>query len=1019
VRGGLHDAILRGPAGFQKAVAIRLLDATDGLVREARLGGLLRHPGLVEVYELGLAELDGQPTWFCALERVSASLASRLPLPPRATVEAAMQVCVGLAHAVQQDMGVGQVSLAHVMLDGSVVKVDLGLARWSGGERADPVRVMARILAELAAYEGTAAVLAPILAQCEGPDRWSDLDAMATGLGALEVDGPGLHEALTQTATETVEDTHKPSLGHLAWGADTFVGRTKEIARLSDWLDTPGLVTVKGPAGVGKTRLARRTGWAYRELTGNAVWFCDISEAASTQGVLGAVATALDLQLGRDPARQVGYALSARPNSLVVLDNFEQVVACSHLIATWMHMAPRTRFVVTSRQPLHLDGEVVLELGVLGLDDALELLTSGRPGRVGTGTDPALVELAVRLDGLPLALELAAARLDLMSPTQLVARLDDRLRLLGRRGAQGRHATLSDALDWSWQLLTDDERAGLAQLSVFSGGFDLEAADEVLDVPCGALDVVERLLDRSLVDQRSGRLRLLQSVRSFAAQQLQDREGIERRHGEHFAREPEPKRVDLDNLVVACRTAMARGDSDIATRTLESVWELLRVTGPFGAAVALARDVVTLVGLTVTQRASVAVVEAHALRLWGHSTEAREQAEHAVALATEAANEGLEARARAVLGATLFDLGEIDPAGVQMHEAHRLAVVSGERRVLANIIGNLGHLRRQQARMDEARSYLEEALSLHRELGNRVSEGVVLCNLAILHQNQGRTREARAFYAAALDANRRIGSRRILGVTLGNLAILDQDQGRDADAASGYRAAIELMREVGDRRFQAINIGNLGNLHRLHGRWEQARTCYEESLLIHREVGNRRSEGVVLGNLAGVLSSEGRVDEARAMYAEALAVHRAVSNRRSEGVVLGNVASTFLAQERWREAEARYREALAVHREIGNRRFEGIVLGRLGLVAGHLGDAAGSEALLDQAADALQRVGDPAELARVYATRAELRLSRGERAGALEMLAAAQALDIPADTEVAKDIAQVASLLAASTDAAT
>ncbi|MEZ4647659.1 MAG: protein kinase [Candidatus Eisenbacteria bacterium] len=268
---------------------------------------------------------------------------------------------------------------------------------------------------------------------------------------------------------------------------DVFVGRTAELEEIAASLTPGALVTLLGPGGIGKTRLARRYALGHIDRWPGGVWFCDLSEAHTPERVALAVATALDVTLvGGDPIASIASALADRGRALVILDNFEQVSAwAEETLGRWMHHALECGFLVTSQIRLGLGSERTVSLSSLDPSTTgTELfLLRARTHRADLDLDSAdrelVAEIVELLDGIPLAIELAAPRLRILSLSQLRERLGDRFRVL-TGSTRGRHSTLRATLDWSWDLLPRDEQVALAQLAVFEDGFSLEAAEDVV-----------------------------------------------------------------------------------------------------------------------------------------------------------------------------------------------------------------------------------------------------------------------------------------------------------------------------------------------------------------------------------------------------------------------------------------------------------------------------------------------------------------------------------------------------------
>jgi predicted ATPase/serine/threonine protein kinase len=696
---------------------------------------------------------------------------------------------------------------------------------------------------------------------------------------------------------------------------DDFVGRTEERARLGALLsEGRTLLTVLGPGGIGKTRLVLELARGLSDVFQGGVWFCDLSEARSAEGVCLAVAGALEVPLdSADPTAQLGHALAGRGRALVVLDNFEQLAEyAAQTLGRWRRRAPEVVFVVTSRAVLGLPGEQVFNLEPLPLPPAgaggaalaagaaesaaVALFVSRARARKAsfalTPENAADVVALVRLlDGLPLAIELAAARAGMLSPAAMVSRMGQRFRLLqgARRGGPDRQSALRSAIDWSWELLEGWEQAAFAQLSVFEGGFTLEAAEAVLDLSehedAGwPMDAVQALVDRSLVralgdhtpdgrPREEPRFGLYLSLQQYAAEKLSgEREALEERHSAYFAGFGEPSalaslrtrggvarwwalREELDNLAVAARRAAERGAAREAVHAALALAEVLQQQGPLSVAV-----------------------------------EALERAE-AVALAAGAAD-------------------------------HRRAALTG-----------LGELRRAQGRLAPALEHYEAALALHREAGDRTGEGVALGNLGLLYLDRGKAAEARAHLEAALAIHREVGNRRGEGIVLGNLGVLESGQGRRAEARAHLEAALAIHRAIGNRAFEGRVLGNLGRLYTLAGELEAARDRYEAALEVHRAIGNRRSEGITLGNLGGLYVRLGELERGCELLEGALAIHREVGNRPAEAQVSGNLGITLRDRGQPAAARPHLRAAIGLFGELGDARTVALledVLGSLG-----------------------------------------------------------------------------------------
>lgn len=677
--------------------------------------------------------------------------------------------------------------------------------------------------------------------------------------------------------------------------ASRFIGRAADLSSLAALFDEGRrLVTLWGPAGMGKTRLAGEFARAFSEAhPDEPVVFCELEAARDLKAFCGAVARSLGAAVAAGKkdtgtVERVGRVLAGQGPMLLVLDNLEQVVeAAAPALGAWVRAAPEVRFLVTSRERARLAGEVSYEMTPLSLpapgdegggSEAVELFLDRANARhanpregstLGASSLPQIAALVRRLEGIPLAIELAAARAELLGLDALLARLERRLDLLGgaSRGAPARQATLRGAIEWSWDLLDAPDRRALARCSLFRGGFALEAAEAVLGDP--ALPRVESLRDKSLLRAvprgpgGAARFSLYEGVRELCAEKLASGVEIElevarARHAAYYLSLGEAAAADwertgtaaaldriqddLENLLAVGERALAlppaRASAEEAVRALLAVDPVLSTRGPFG------------IHLELLDRALDAARVAGADPL-------------------------LEARALAARGVARHRRGN-DAAGLDdLTRARERAAALGATAIEASILTELGVLHQRRREMDRVGACYEEALALHRRSGDRRAEGRVLGNLGALHHDERRFDEAMPFYEAALEIAAATGDLRAEGNVSGNIGLIEQERGAPAQARRRYERASAILEEVGDLRLLAITLGNLALLHHEQGRLEEARAGYERAAATLREVGDRRSEALAQGRLGAVLASMDHGDEARAALTrgERLLVH--------------------------------------------------------------------------------------------------------------------------------------------------
>jgi predicted ATPase/class 3 adenylate cyclase len=729
---------------------------------------------------------------------------------------------------------------------------------------------------------------------------------------------------------------------------DAFVGRQGSLQALAQRFEGGArLVSLLGIGGCGKTRLATRFGWLWLGDFPGGVWFCDLAPARGVEGIVHAVAQGLDVPLGKDdPVLQLGHAIAGRGACLVLIDNFEHLAR--HAEATlghWLERAPMARFLVTSREVLGIAGEETLALAPLQADDAAALFmrraAAAKRDFAPNADEQAAVAALVRLlDGLPLAIELAAARVRTLSPRALAARMGERFKLLASSGGRlDRQATLRATFDWSWELLSGAERAALAQLSVFEGGFTLEAAEAVIalqppapaDPPPWTMDVVISLVDKSFVRPLAGeRFDLLVSVQAYAAEHLQTegrfagsglaaREAACLRHAQWFAalgpeRSVQQGCADLDNLAVACRRAVAAGLADVAAGALRGAWAAISLHGPYLAGLELAQAVCEMPALQGHAAALAFLSWGHALEVSGKRSTAGERYDAALQQLAQAPTPDAALHAELLVrrGGVRGAAGRAD-----FDQALAIAAQRGDRERECSALNGLGNLEFEQGRMAQAQSHYESALDVARQAGQRRWQGSLLGNLGNLLANIGNIEAALQHNVEALAIARELGDRQRECNRLNSLGLLSHLQGRTEEACTAGEAAFRLASELGHGVLLLAASGNLGTYYGAMGRWADALAKHQAALVLAEISGSARSQGQVLGSLGLAQAKMGDIGAAKASLARGRALLQDQGDPFSLGLLLCSLAEVEAmsgAREAARQAHA---EARALHAASG------------------------------------------------------------------------------------------------------
>jgi predicted ATPase/class 3 adenylate cyclase len=698
----------------------------------------------------------------------------------------------------------------------------------------------------------------------------------------------------------------------------SFVGRESDVGDIRDLVDKNRLVTLTGAAGCGKTRLALQAAAELVHSFPDGAWFVDLAPLADPAVVPDAIARTLGLQQeeGKELMATVIDSLSAR-HLLLVLDNCEHLLSASAgAVNEILLSCPHVSVLATGREALGVGGETTWRVPSLSLptdtDDLAALAESEASNlfieraRSASSTlkltdddAPAIAKICARLDGIPLAIELAAARIRMLSPSEIYEGLSDMFRLLtgGSRTALERQQTLRAAVDWSFGLLTDPEKVLLRRLSVFAGGFTLESCDAVCSDPgvsrAETMDTLSALVDKSLVvvERAEGatRYRLLETMRQYARERLLDSEDRLDARTRHLAWV----------AALAARADLRGPDQLTWFRQLDAEHDNIRValewalSGDAGTALSLINDVALF------------------WEVRGHWGEGKAWIEAALAL---------EGGADLTRGWTLFWAthfawlhNDFAASEAFTSEAEQIARSCGDERLSAWVLMRRHLLATVAARPEEALEFWNQSMAIAEDIADRTLVIRLLNNRALTTRD---LQEGTELIERAVAVAREMGDVGSIGTTLQALGMYANANAEYARARVILREALEYLRPIGHKRAIASTVESLAVADFFQVEYESARPLYEEATSIARELGGPVAESTMLNNEAAIAMMDedyGRASERFAAYA-ALAERLGAKSAHSWALFLSGLNA--LLAHRVAEARQKLERSIATQREL-------------------------------------------------------------------------------------------------------
>ena len=926
-------------------------DLRQRLDREARAISKLSHPNICTLHDIGHQE----GTDFLVMEFVEGKtlrelLASAM-LSMRRVISIAVQIAEGLAKAHEAGIVHRDLKPENLIVSPDVVKIlDFGLAKLEpdGNDLADTSATSCNLTVQ-GEIVGTFRYMSPEQANGRTLDFRSDqfsfglvLYEMATGKHAFQ------RATLAQTLLAIIKDEPKSisSLNPevpppLCWVIErclakepekryfstldlvrdltairdrlsdlqssraesrpnnlpvmttAFIGRDKELAAVRQLLlrDDVRLVTVTGPGGMGKSRLAIEVARDMADYFSSGAYLVPLAAVTDSSLIVLVIAQTLGLRetAGIQPKEGLTEYFRNLPGKpmLLLIDNFEHIVAAAPTLAELLALAPNLKILVTSRAPLHIYNEHEFPLPPLAMPDArvlppLEVLskfpaislfvqraTAIKPDfELVEENAPAVVEICVRLDGLPLAIELAAARVKLLSPAAMLTRLASRLQLLtgGARDLPARQQTLRQAIDWSYDLLNEPEQKLFRRLSVFVGGCTLEGVESVCDTKrdlgFDVLDGMSSMVDKNLIrqnEQADGEPRfvMLETIREYALEKMAA-----------CAEKPQTKRAHAAYCLVLAEEAASENTDTDHGRWLDR-FDIEHDN--FRAALDwLAENDQAEWGL----RLGVAL-----FRFWDmreHLTEGRERLGRLLKLKSAEAHTNSRLRALFAAGVLAAEQGDYAHSDAMIRESLDLARKMGDKRSMAVSLNALAVNVRYQGDLLASHDLFKESLSLWRELDDAPAVARALSNLANISKLQTDYQHASALYEECLSIFRDLGDSSGLAWALNHQGDVACDRGDSAAARSLYERSLATFWKINDRWGIAGSLADLGNLAKEQGDYSTADSLYRESLGVFHELEHKRGIARILEAFACSASAQSEAERALRLAGAATALRQSI-----------------------------------------------------------------------------------------------------------------------------------------------
>ncbi|MFZ1459329.1 MAG: tetratricopeptide repeat protein [Ignavibacteria bacterium] len=819
----------------------------------------------------------------------------------------------------------------------------------------------------------------------------------------------------------------------------SFIGREKDMQQVKDLLINTRLLTIIGSGGAGKTRLAMQAGADIIDDFANGVYIAEFAPVSDSSLIVQTLLNSLNQQ--EEPEKSPKEILKEYLKDkelLLILDNCEHLVhECAELSEMLLKSCAKLKIIATSREPLNCSGEQTFRIPSLSLPDISANNTPGQltqyeavrlfieralavnpDFRVNNENAPALAQICSQLDGIPLAIELAAVRIKMLSLNNIFERLENRFKLLtgGKRTALPRQQTLRAMIDWSYELLSEKEKILWSRLSVFIGGWTLESAEEICTdekiISDDIFDLLNHLADKSIIiyDYEKDRYRILETIKQYGQEKLKDAnetDGIFARHLNYYLSFLEKANLKLEgsesvswleklesehnNLQSAIEWSANGGDFEKGLQLSNLAGRFWIIRGHYTTGIKCIKKIIKKAQGVISDPLGSGYCNIGNLSLLlGEYNEAVKYFEESLSIFQTTGNRSDIFHSKNGLGTIAFYRSNFEQALKYYEECLEICRETENKKGISYSLNNIGNALLSLGYNSRAKKIYEESLELFRQSGLKSHIALSLHNLGLLECNLGNYNEAKKFCEEALSLNRERGDKRGIANTLHNSGLIAYYLGDIDQANDIYEECLSLYNSINDKSGKSYTINYMGNIEISRGNYKQAQKLFNESLAFFRELGDSRGITISLNNIGTSSLFYENDKKGIELIEESLTLNRDIKDKSGILNSLISLASTDLYYGKYEQAMNHLKESLAICIEIEETRCMAITKNRMGYAEYKLGNQSEADQYARESLKLSNRIGDKTGITASLICISAIFCDTGKQSAALTILGAAE-----------------------------